>query len=102
MERRARTKWRPRPSTCAQWPSQTLRSENFQMYRQILFWVLPDGFDQFLTFGKQLVCVVVQRWVVQEFPGCSLSRIQPVSNVRDTGHGVLQLVGEFLILGELS
>ena len=72
------------------------------MYGQILLRILPDSFDQLLCVSEQLVAVVIKCRVMQEQAGGAFSLVQPIRNIRESGHGVLQFIRELLVLGERS
>lgn len=72
------------------------------MDRQILLRILPDSLYQLLSVSEQLVGIVVKRRIVQESAGSAFTLVETIGNVGEPGHGVLQLIGELLVLGKRS
>jgi hypothetical protein len=70
--------------------------------RQIFLGILANGLDQLLRIGEQLVGVVIKRRVAQKSSGAAFAGIETVHHVIEAVHGVLQLIGEFLIFRQLA
>src|SRR5271170_3902969 len=68
-------------------------SEKLQIDGQVLFGILPYGLYQFAGLYQQLVGVVVNVRILQQFSNCALTGIQTIGQIRDLVHGVVQLVG---------
>ena len=58
-----------------------LKSEDFEMYCQVLLRILPDRFDQLLRVGEQLVAIVIKRRIVQESASGAFALVQPIGNI---------------------
>jgi len=68
-------------------------SEDVQLDAQILLWIFANPLQQVGSIHEHLVRIVVERIVLEEFPGGALSRFQLSRQLRKFGEGGIELLG---------
>src|SRR6267142_3517223 len=83
-------------------PRAPLVSEYLYLEREVLLGIFPDRFDQLTRLEQRLVQVVVERWILEQPAGRAFARFQTIGENRQLGQGVIELLGQCLVLGQLA